>query len=96
MGYAYTTQGTPDARLSPTFGELQSHTAAAGLEASAGGFTITLGWARTWSIARTISATDWRYDNPFGAPDGPIPAGHLDGSRDYIGISIDAEMAAPK
>lgn len=91
-GYAYTSSATPGARLSPTFGELTGHTAALGLEASAGGFTITLGWSRTWSIARTISATDWRHDNPFGTPDSPIVAGHLDGSRDLVGLSIDAEL----
>jgi hypothetical protein len=95
-GYAYTTPATHSGRLSPTFGELEGHTAALGLEASAGGFTISLGWARTWSIARTPSVSDWRYDNPFGAPDGAIPAAHLDGSRDLVGISIDAELDAPR
>jgi hypothetical protein len=94
-GYAYTTAATHGDRLSPTFGELAGHTAALGLEAGAGGFTITLGWARTWSIARTLSTSDWGHDNPFGTPDAAVPSGHLDGSRDFVGISIDAELDPP-
>ncbi len=95
-GYAYTTGGTPRTRLSPTFGDLGGHTAAVGLEASAGGFTVTLGWARTWSVRDPEPVTRWRHDNPFGSGDGPIATGTFDGSTDMIGVSIDAELTAPE
>ena len=91
-GYAYTSAATPGSRLSPTFGELASQTAALGLEANAGGFTITLGWARTWSLAHTLPGSAWLHDNPYGTPEDTIPGGHLDGARDLVGISIDAEL----
>ena len=91
-GYAYTSAGTAGARLSPTFGELAGHTAAAGLEISAGGFTVALGWARTWSIARAVPASAWQHDDPFGVTQPALPAGSYDGSRDLVGISIDAEF----
>ncbi|MGE5185063.1 MAG: outer membrane protein transport protein [Acidobacteriota bacterium] len=90
-GYAYTTAGTPAARLSPAFGELAGHTAAAGLEISAGDFTISLGWARTWSVAKT-SASLWQHDNPFPSGDAALPTGTYDGSRDLVGLAIDAEL----
>jgi hypothetical protein len=90
-GYAYTTSSTSTARLSTTFGELAGHTAALGLEAAAGGFTISLGWARTWSTKRAVSGSAWQHDNPFGAPDAALPAGSYDGSIDVVGIALDAE-----
>lgn len=94
-GYALTTAGTSTARLSPTFGDLGGHTLALGLETNAGGFTITLGWARTWSVRRSVPTSRWRLDNPFGAGDAEVPAGSYDGSSDMIGIVIDAELDAP-
>lgn len=94
-GYAYTTAGTAGARLSTTFGDLGGHTMALGLEGNAGGFTITLGWARTWSVKAPEPVTTWRHDNPLGAGDGPIPTGTFDGSTDMIGVSIDAELGSP-
>jgi hypothetical protein len=93
-GYALTTSGTPRARLSPTFGDLGGHTAAVGLEATTGGFTITLGWARTWSIKDPEPVSRWRLDNPFESGDGSVASGTFDGSTDMIGISIDAELAS--
>ncbi len=94
-GYAFTTSGTPRARLSPTFGDLGGHTMALGLEGTSGGFTVTLGWARTWSIRSPEPVTRWRLDNPLGTGDAAIPTGTFDGSTDMIGISIDAELDAP-
>jgi hypothetical protein len=91
-GYAYTTAGTRGARQSPTFGDLGGHTMALGIEASAGGVTVTLGWARTWSVRRPEPTTAWRLDNPFGTGDGPVPTGSFDGSTDMIGLSIDVEL----
>jgi hypothetical protein len=91
-GYAFTTAGTPAARLSPTFGDLGGHTAALGLEVTTGGFTISLGWARTWSLEAAEPVSRWRLDNPFGSGDGMVASGTYDGSTDMIGVSIDAEL----
>jgi len=91
-GYAYTTAGTGRERRSTTFGELSGHTLGLGLEASAGGFTFTLGWARTWSTKRPEQTSVWRLDNPFGAGDAQVPSGTYDASSDLVGLSIDAEL----
>jgi hypothetical protein len=79
-GYAFTTSGTPSARLSPTFGDLGGHTAAVGLEATTAGFTVTIGWSRTWSLKEVEPVSRWRLDNPFEAGDGMVPSGTYDGS----------------
>jgi hypothetical protein len=91
-GYAFQTAGTRRARLSPTFGDLGGHTAAVGVEATAGGFTITLGWARTWSVKEIEPVSHWQLDNPFGSGDGSVSPGKYDGSTDMIGISVDADL----
>jgi len=93
-GYAFATSGTSDARMSPTFGDLGGHTVGLGLEATTGGFTITLGWARTWSIKEAEPVSRWRLDNPFGSGDGMIASGTYDGSTDMIGLSVDADLDA--
>jgi hypothetical protein len=91
-GYAYTSAPTSTAHLSTTFGELGGHTMGLGLEAAAGGFTITLGWAREWSVKRPVGGSVWRHDNPFaGGPDAAIPGGTYDAATDLVGVSIDAE-----
>lgn len=91
-GYAYTTASTSTAHLSTTFGELGGHTAALGLEAAAGGFTISLGWARQWSVKRPVAGSVWQHDNPFaGGPDAAIPGGTYDAASDVIGVALDAE-----
>lgn len=95
-GYAFTTAGVSPSRQSPTFGDLGGHTMGLGLEANAGGFTVTMGWARTWSIRSPEPITGWRLDNPFDTGDGPIPTGTFDGSTDMLGISIDVELAEPE
>lgn len=92
-GYAFSTPVTPAARLSPTFGDLGGHTLGLGLETTAGGFTVTLGWSRTWTLA-TQAPTALRLDNPFGAGDGPVLPGTYDGSLDQVGILIEGELAA--
>jgi hypothetical protein len=94
-GYAYTTAGTGRERRSTTFGELSGHTLGLGLEASAGGFTFTLGWARTWSTKRPEQTSVWHLDNPFGAGDAQVPIGTYDASSDLVGLSIDAELDGP-
>lgn len=95
-GYAFTTAGTAGARLSPTFGDLGGHTLAAGLEATVGGFTVTFGVARTWSVKAPQPSSRWRLDNPFGTGDAEVPYGTYDGSVDMIGLSLDAELWAPE
>lgn len=91
-GYAYTTGGTSASRQSPTFAELGGHTAAAGLEATSGGTTVTLGWAHTWSTAREVPNSSWRLDNPFGAGDAEVPLGRYDGSVDLVGLQLEVEL----
>jgi len=91
-GYAYTTSSTSTAHLSTTFGELGGHTGALGLEITAGGFTVSLGWARQWSRHRNQAGSVWRHDNPFtGGSDSAIPAGRFDGSSDVVGIAVEIE-----
>ncbi len=91
-GYAYTTRGTSEARLSPTFSDLGGHTAALGLEANAGNFTITLGASHTWSTALHPTASAYNLDNPFHAGDGSVPVGTYDGTLSQVGILLDAEL----
>ena len=91
-GYAFTSSGTSHVRQSPTFGDLGGHTFAVGLETTTAGFTITIGWARTWSIKQPEPVSAWQLDNPFGSGDAQIPSGTYDGSTDMIGVSIDADL----
>lgn len=94
-GYAYTTAGTGRERRSTTFGELSGHTLGLGLEASAGQFTITLGWGRTWSTKRPEQTSLWTLDNPFpGGGNAQVPAGTYDASADFVGLQIDAELGS--
>jgi hypothetical protein len=93
VGYAFRTAGTDLARLSPTFGALASHTAALGLEATAGGYTITLGWSHAWAVARTPATTAWALDNPFAAGDRAVSLGTYSGATEMVGIAVDAEFA---
>jgi hypothetical protein len=93
-GYAYAAAGASGARQSPTFGDLGGHTLAFGLEAATGGFTVTAGWSRTWSVT-THPRSALSLDNPFGAGDRAVPPGAYDGSIDQLGIMIDVELDAP-
>jgi hypothetical protein len=91
-GYAYTTANTDAAHRSTTFGDLSGHTLGLGLEATAGNFTFTVGWSRTWSVQRPEQISAWNLDNPFkGAGDGEVPSGTFDESIDDVGILVDAE-----
>jgi hypothetical protein len=91
-GYAFSTQGTPAARLSPSFGDLGGHTLGLGLEVNAGGFTATLGWSRMWA-PRTQAPTALQLDNPFfAAGDRPVYPGSYDAAVDQIGILLEAEL----
>ena len=91
-GVAFTTLGTPVARLSPTFADLGGTTLGLGLEANAGSVAITLGWSRTWSIARSQGSTLLTLDNPFAAGDAAVPIGRYDATADQVGILLDIEL----
>jgi|HubBroStandDraft_6_1064221.scaffolds.fasta_scaffold178249_2 hypothetical protein len=90
-GYAYTTANTDAAYRSTTFGDLSGHTVGLGLEATAGKFTFTLGWSRTWSIQRPEQISAWTLDNPFNAGNEQVPSGTFDESIDDVGVLVDAE-----
>jgi hypothetical protein len=94
-GYANALGSVTGSRQSPTFGDLGGHTFALGLEGSAGGFTFTLGWARTWS-SNHHNVPVIELDNPFDAGSRAVPTGTYDGSADQIGIMIDLEWDPPK
>ena len=95
VGYAYAMGAVAESRLSPAFGDLGGHTLGLGLEATAGGFTATLGWSRTWASARRGDHSALELDNPFRAGDRRVPDGVYDGSSDQIGILLDVELAEP-
>jgi hypothetical protein len=91
-GYAFSTPGTPATRLSPSFGDLGGHTLGVGLEASAGGFTVTLGWSRMWA-QQARQQTELQLDNPFAAAgDRPVYHGTYDAALDQVGILVEAEL----
>jgi len=92
-GYAYSGLGTPPGRLSPSFADLGGHTVGLGLETTAGGFTVTLGWSRTWSLT-TKAPSELQFDNPFAAGDGPVIPGTYGGTLDQVGILVEAELTA--
>ena len=92
-GYAFSTLGTPAARLSPSFADLGGHTLGLGLETTAGGITLTLGWSRTWAPA-TVAPTVLQLDNPFAAGDGPVYPGTYRGSVDQVGVLLEVELTS--
>jgi len=92
IGYAHVIGSVNGRKLSPTFGDLGGETLGLGIEGKAGGFTVTLGWSRTWSAKRSVPESALSLDNPFGAGDAPVPGGTFDGSIDQLGILIDAEL----
>jgi len=91
-GFAHVTGSVTNDKQSPTFGDLGGETLGLGVEGKTGGFTVTLGWSRTWSSSRRVDQSALSLDNPFAAGDGPVAGGIYDGSVDQIGILIDAEL----
>jgi hypothetical protein len=90
-GYAYSSAGTPAAKLSPSLGDLGGHTLGLGIEAQASGVTATIGWSRTWT-PETAPFGDLRLDSPFLSSDGSVPHGTYGGSVDQVGVLIEAEL----
>jgi hypothetical protein len=88
-GYAFHTAGSADDRLAPTTADLGGHTAALGIEVAAGGFTASLGWARTFASARTATATAFGLDDPFDPVVTAAGLGRYDTARDVVALSIE-------
>ncbi len=94
LGYAYTVGGTTEERLSTSFGDLGGHTAALGIEGTAGAFTYTLGWSRTWASAKAGGGA-LTLDNPFSAGDASLRRATFDETADQVGFMVDLELDAP-
>jgi hypothetical protein len=90
-GYAYSTAGTPAAKLSPSLGDLGGHTLGLGVEATTSGVTATIGWSRTWT-PETAPVSDLQLDSPFPYSNGSVPHGTYGGSVDQVGVLIEAEL----
>ncbi len=94
LGYAYTVGSTTESRLSTSFGDLGGHTVALGIEGTAGGFTYTLGWSRTWATKRS-GGDGLALDNPFGAGDAYLKSSTFDSTADQLGFLLDLELDTP-
>jgi hypothetical protein len=96
-GYAMSTRGTPADRLSPSFGDLGGHTLGVGLETVTSGFTVMVGWSRTWSLAASPT-TVLEVDNPFATfmgENSTVYTGTYDGSLDQVGVLLEVELGRP-
>jgi len=88
-GYAYHTPGSHADRVAPTTADLGGHTAALGVEIAAGGFTASLGWARTFSPSRTVDTTAFGLDDPFDPVVTTAGLGDYRASRDMVGLVVE-------
>jgi hypothetical protein len=91
-GWAWSGAAVPDDRLSPTFADLGGHTAAVGVEVTAGGFTVAGGWSRSFTASHRTRRGAAVRDNPFDAGTVPSSAGRYDTARDAIGISLELAL----
>jgi hypothetical protein len=88
-GYAFRTPGSRADRIAPTTADLGGHTAALGVEIAAGGFTASLGWARTFSPSRTVVGTSFGLDDPFDPVVTTAGLGDYRASRDLVGLVVE-------
>jgi hypothetical protein len=88
-GYAWRGRGTDADLLAPTTADLGGHTAALGVEVAAAGFTLALGWSRTFAAGRTLTTSGYDMDDPFDPVPTPTGEGTYDGTRDLVGLSLE-------
>lgn len=91
-GYAWSSRATPLAYTAPVFAELGGHTAAAGVELSAAGFTITAGWSRTFAETATLEAGLVDQVNPFGAGAATANLGRYRTDRDLFALALEITL----
>jgi hypothetical protein len=89
-GYAYQTGPVSGQYLTPTLLGLESHTLAAGLDASWGELSVTLGYARSFSSTKSVTGTAVDIVNPFGAGTGPAATGTYRDSDGVFGMIVEA------
>ncbi|HTJ41110.1 MAG TPA: hypothetical protein VL463_03415 [Kofleriaceae bacterium] len=91
-GYAWSSRSTPLVTTAPVFAELGGHTAAAGLELTAQGFTITAGWSRTFAATAVIDQGAVTQVNPFAAGAAVANLGTYTTDRDLFALSVELAL----
>jgi len=91
-GYAWSSSSVPRASLAPAFADTGGHTGALGLEWTAAGFTITAGWARTFTHTVTVDTGTITQVNPFDAGAAVANLGRYRTSRDVVAIGLELAL----
>ena len=92
-GYGYSASAAErDATTTVSF-DPGGHSAALGLEVSAGGATISLGVARDFERVLSVAGPGLALDNPFDGGTAPANRGRHAASRDQLAIAL--ELALP-